>query len=143
MSRVFLDTSYIKALLDTKDGFYQKALITWKQLEKHEVQFVITNFILDESYTLIRKRCGLETAQVLKSLLIADWHSVKIARVTSQDEADAWDWFQKDWSNLSFTDCTSFAVMKRLNLESVATFDAHFTRAGFKVVRSETGEVAP
>lgn len=143
MSRVFLDTSYLKALLDVQDDFHQKAVVIWRRLEKQRVQFVITNFVLDESYTLIRKRCGLEVARILRSRLIEDWRSVKIIRVTIQDEADAWNWFQKDWSELSFTDCTSFSAMKRLDLSSTATFDDHFTRAGFTIVRSETGEVAP
>ena len=49
------------------------------------------------------------------------------------DDAGAWEWFEMDWSKLSFTDCVSFAVMKRLGLTDVATFDEHFTRAKFIV----------
>ncbi|MFA7234316.1 MAG: hypothetical protein WC076_09405 [Terrimicrobiaceae bacterium] len=32
----------------------------------------------------------------------------------------------------SFTDCTSFAVMRRLGLVEAATSDSHFQAAGFR-----------
>lgn len=48
------------------------------------------------------------------------------------DEARAWNWFLKDWSDFSFTDCVSFALMERLGFKRVATFDRHFSKAGFK-----------
>lgn len=134
MSTVFLDTSYFKALLDVRDDFHEKASGTWKALQQQQTHLLTTNFILDESYTLIRKRCGVEAMKALYLRLVEDWRTIKIVRVTIQDEADAWSWIQHDWSNLSFTDCTSFAVMKRLGLTSVATFDNHFTRAGFQMV---------
>ena len=45
----------------------------------------------------------------------------------------AWDAFQmynvdKTWS---FTDCTSFAVMKNMGLTEVFAFDHHFEQMGF------------
>jgi len=55
--------------------------------------------------------------------------------VTAADEAKAWDWFGLDWSDLSFTDCVSFAVMKRLGIGRAAAFDRHFARAGFKMAK--------
>jgi predicted nucleic acid-binding protein len=37
-------------------------------------------------------------------------------------------------SEISFTDCTSFVVITRLNLDYVFTFDRHFKSQGFNVV---------
>ena len=50
------------------------------------------------------------------------------------DEAQAWKWFLNDWSKLSFTDCVSFAVMKRLDIARAATFDEHFNQARFTLI---------
>lgn len=132
---VFVDTSLFKALLDPKDDFHLAGVTIWGRLKLEQSCLGTSNFVLDETYTLLRKRCGKETAMRLRQLFIDNGPYFKISRVLAIDEADAWQWFSKDWSNLSFTDCTSFAIMKRLGLVEVATFDGHFERAGFKVVK--------
>lgn len=55
-----------------------------------------------------------------------------IKRISKEDEDAAWDIFLKyNDQKFSFTDCTSFAVMQRINLKKVACFDVHFDTAGF------------
>ncbi len=130
---IFLDTSFFKALLDSKDDFHNKAKIQWGLFRQQDVDLVTTNYIVDESFTLIRIRCGLSVAQKLRGILYEGAEYIKMIRVTVDDDAGAWAWFEKDWSKLSFTDCVSFAVMKRLGLTDAATFDKHFKRAGFTV----------
>ncbi len=132
---IFIDSSAFKALLDTNDDFYHEAAEIWNSLKERIAPLVTTNFILDESYTLIRKRVGMDAVMELRDRLLINWPSIKIIRVTAKDEADAWTWFSKNWSDLSFTDCVSFAVMKRLGITHVATFDRHFERAGFTIVK--------
>ena len=130
---MFLDTSFFKALLDPKDDFHNQAKIQWDLFRQHDTQLITTNYIIDESFTLIRFRCDLAVAEKLRDLLYEGAEYIKIVRVMVDDDAGAWEWFEKDWSKLSFTDCVSFAIMKRLGLSDVATFDTHFARAGFIV----------
>ncbi|MBI2028836.1 PIN domain-containing protein [Candidatus Gottesmanbacteria bacterium] len=130
---IFVDSSMWKTLVDPKDDFYQKASKIWERLKQENVRLLTTNYILDEAFTLIRARCGINSVKLLRDNLVSDWKAVKIIRVLTIDEGKAWNWFLKDWSNLSFTDCVSFAVMERLALKRVATFDQHFARAGFKI----------
>ncbi len=131
---IFVDTSFFKALIDDKDIFHNEAVQKLAELKDSGVNFVTSNFILDESFTLIRVKCGLKLALELKRYLEESSIVLKIARVTVADEAGAWKWFLKDWSKLSFTDCVSFALMKRLGLKNVAAFDNDFKRAGFQIV---------
>lgn len=131
---IFLDTSFFKGLVDPKDDFHERANKLWSQFLEDDEFFLTTNFILDETFTLVRKRCGQELAVVFKEV-IESTKNLRLERISSRDGERVWEWFFNDWSDLSYTDCTSFAVMKRLGLERVATFDEHFARAGFKVVK--------
>jgi len=131
---IFVDTSAFRALLDKKDDFYDKAEELWEKIKKRNCFLLTSNFILDESYTLLKVRGNLGTAKEMKGFLINSEILIKICRVTVRDEVDAWKWFCQDWSKLSFTDCVSFAVMKRLGLKEAFSFDRHFVKAGFKLV---------
>ena len=130
---VFIDTSFFKALLDERDDFHQEAIRVWQRLQAENVSLVTSNFILDEVFTLIRKRGGVNKVRELRQLLINNASGLKIILVTATDEAEAWNWFLKDWRDLSFTDFVSFTLMERLELKRVATFDHHFSQAVFKV----------
>ncbi|MFH2085256.1 MAG: PIN domain-containing protein [bacterium] len=132
-NNIFIDTSWFKALADPQDNFHAKAL-TQLQNFSQSTNFITTNFILDETHTLIRVKTDLESALNFRTLLTKLGIILKVVRVLAQDEFKAWDWFPKQWKRLSFTDCTSFAVMQRLDLKDVATFDDHFSRAGFNML---------
>lgn len=134
MIEVFVDTSWFKAIADDKDEFHLRGKKVEAALEVEKALLVTTNYILDEAFTLIRVRRSLERAMEFRQTLFEMSGILKIVRVTSVDEVEAWGWFVKNWSKLSFTDCTCFAVMKRLGIKRVATFDKHFKRAGFEVI---------
>lgn len=131
---IFLDTSFFKALVDNQDDFSPRATEIWQKFKNLSIMLISSNLMLDESFTLIRVRCGLERVKTLKDFLATNSKTIQIHRVKEVDEKHAWEWFEKDWSKLSFTDCVTFAQMKRLGIKKVATFDEHFKRAGFEVV---------
>jgi len=133
-NNIFVDTSWFKAFLDINDDFHDQSEHQYLQMKVRNTHFITTNYIVDETLTLLRIRKNLELSLKFRDMLVGMSHSLKLIRVTSQDETKAWDWFPQNWSKLSFTDCTSFAVMQRLDLNDVATFDDHFTRAGFNVL---------
>lgn len=130
---IFIDTGFFKALVDGEDDFNRQAKKIWQKLEEEKTDLVTSNYVIDETLTVIRIKCGLKKALKFRDLLAENSQILKIIRVTVADEAGAWQWFIKNWSKLSFTDCVSFAVMKRLGLRCVAAFDEHFQRVGFKV----------
>lgn len=128
---IFVDTSGFKALVDPKDEFNARAVKMWKELVSTKVGLVTSNYVLDESYTLIRAKCGVKVVKDFREVLARNVKDIKVMRVTLTDEMDAWKWFEHDWSKLSFTDCVSFALMRRLKLIRFFGFDEHFVRAGF------------
>ena len=60
---------------------------------------------------------------------------LRLLECTKTDLAKSWEYFERrDLHKLSAVDATSFAVMKRENIKTAFTFDAHFAAVGFKVV---------
>lgn len=93
-----------------------------------------TDYIFDETLTLLRMRLGLAAAR-------AWWERVSqspramVVEIDADLRARAMDWFFRfDDKDLSFTDCTSFAFMQREKIREALTTDPHFTQAGFDVV---------
>jgi len=134
-NRIFVDTSFFKGMSDQDDDFHEESIKILEKLSDQNFEFITTNYILDETYTLIRKRCGYQDSIDFHDGLRGGFLNLAILRVEIDDEILAWKLFQEKWSKLSFTDCTSFAVMKRIELKDVATFDNHFSRAGFIIFK--------
>lgn len=110
-----------------------------KELLNKNYSYVTTNFILDESYTLIRARIGYQAAVDFgdKIKCLRELGLLKINRIDQEVEEAAWELFvkYKDMKALSFTDCTSFVVMRQLGLQEAFTGDDHFQHVGF-IMRS-------
>lgn len=132
---VFVDTSFFKAFIDVKDDFHQQALRILANLEASNKKLVTSNYILDETFTVIRSKCSLNLAKNFKEALEEFETGLVIVRVLAKDEKEAWEYFLNDWKDLSFTDCVSFAMMKRLEVKQAVSFDEHFKRAGFELIK--------
>ena len=129
---IFVDTSMFYALANERNNFHHQAVQIWAKLKENNIVPITSNYVLDETFTLLRKRRGRVVVDEFRKNLAGEY-PIKITRVTVTDEAKAWEWFLLDWSDLSFTDCISFTMMKRLDITCVATFDQHFQRAGFEI----------
>lgn len=130
-NKVFIDSSGFKAWLDEKDDFHLEAEMIVNKILDNDDMFVTSNSIVDECSTLLRVKCGLQKAMLFKKYLSNTEQTIKMVRVSVSDEIKAWKLFENEWSGLSFTDCTCFAMMKRLEIKRVFGFDKHFERAGF------------
>lgn len=128
---IFVDTSMFYALVSENDQFHKQAIQIWQEQKLKRVQLITSNYILDEAFTLIRQRRGRKVVDEFRKNLLSE---IKIIRVTVADEAGAWNWFLNDWSDLSFTDCVSFAQMRRLKITQALAFDNHFKRAGYQLI---------
>ena len=130
--RVFVDTSAWFALANRGDRDHESMRAV---LESHEGRLVTSNFVLDETITLCRLRLGHASAvrvgTGLRSGQIAD-----VVRATTADENAAWTLFeQRADQRYSFTDCVSFAMMRRMKIDAAAALDEDFDRERFTVLR--------
>ena len=96
----------------------------------------LSNYIVDETLTLIRMRLGMGAAEKWWSLVSQSRRS-RTEWVTPDRMEKAIRWFFK-WQDqsFSFTDCTSFVIMTELGIEKALTADRHFITAGFEILPS-------
>lgn len=129
MSRVFVDTSAWFAFIRKDDPDHA----TCKELlSRKEHQRVTSNYVFDELMTLLRYRAGHATA-VKTGAILRGATDLEIVRVQPEDEEEAWRWFSEHRDkDYSYTDCTSFALMRRLGLDTAVATDSHFRQAGFR-----------
>ncbi|MGI9862447.1 PIN domain-containing protein [Moorella naiadis] len=131
---LFIDTSAWIALYDQDDAYHMDAVrfFTPDNLLMRRLIPVTTNFIFAEVYTYFCRNHSMAVTigQSLKASKI-----LKLLHVEEADEAKAWEIAQKYADkDFSYTDCTSFAVMRRLNCRKAFAFDTHFSQMGFEVL---------
>ena len=123
--KVFIDTSAFCALAIPNDQFNSSAKTIHKQILNKKAHIYSSNYILDEVYTLLKTR-GNHTTSVKFMDEIQKSHIV-ILRVTEDIEDTAKAMFRKFIDKrLSFTDCTSFALINHFQIEAAFAFDEHF-----------------
>ncbi len=132
--RLFVDTSAWLALNDRNDQYYSRAAAKSTDIKRHRIELITSEYILDESITLIRYRVSHQAAVIFGNSLLNS-NIVRIEDVTTEDRFKAWEMFKKfEDKELSFTDCTSFVLMKNLRLQKVFTFDDHFRQMRFEML---------
>lgn len=132
MRALFLDTSFILALEDADDQYHQEAAGYWRGYHEQPQPLVSTAYVFDEALTIIRKRLDHARAMVVARRLRTS-PLMTLVPVDLPDFEAGLAWFERYHDkDFSFTDCVSFAVMKRLELSTALTFDDHFAQAGFQ-----------
>ncbi len=118
---LFVDTSVWYAAADSSDRSNARA----KAILKSGETLVISDHVLIETWTLLHHKLDRKAAERF-------WEGLRtgiavIEAVTLADLEVAWDigvsWRDQDFS---IVDRTSFAVMRRLGIDRVASLDAHF-----------------
>lgn len=136
MSAVFLDSSYVIALLSRRDANHNQAI----QLRPDFVGSLITTEyvlieLLDSLSDRTVRRVAAEAARGVRRR--AD---VQVVPASDELAALGVDLFErrpdKDWG---LTDCISFVVMEREGITEALTTDHHFEQAGFKALLGSGG----
>lgn len=123
--KVFVDTSAFCALAIPKDQHNRRAKSIYKQIHKDKAIICTSDYVLDEAYTLLKMRGSHSTA--VKFMNQMDKCNIAILRVTEDIEESAKTIFRKiDDKRLSYTDCTSFALINQPGIDAVFAFDEHF-----------------
>jgi len=131
---VYADTSALYAFIDKNDAGHAAACELVPRLMRAGRRIVVTDYIVTETVNLANARGGTMVAtRVLDLIEQSAGIRVEWIGVERFDSAKAF--FRKHSDHAySFTDCTSFVVMRELRLTDALTTDHHFMEAGFRVL---------
>ncbi len=130
--KIFIDTSAILAILNDQDRFHEPAKKEWTKFIESEDVLFCSNYILLETITLLQHRFGTDAVRLFTSniqpVLNIIWineslHNSGLSIINTINQR-----------SLSLTDCTSFEIMRQMDMEIAFTFDSHFSDQGFKVI---------
>jgi predicted nucleic acid-binding protein len=129
---VFADTSALYAFVDKGDSCHHAASLIVGELVRAGRRLVISDYVIAEAVNLANVRAGRSIAGRILDL-IEQSAGIRIEWIGSARFDLAKAFFRKHADHdYSFTDCTSFVVMRELKLKEALTTDRHFAQAGFQ-----------
>jgi predicted nucleic acid-binding protein len=129
-----MDTSGWTACADAADPSHDRCREVRDSALKAGRTLVTTNFVVNETLTLLRIRLGLDAAerwwQQVDASTRLRWERIDSDRFEKARVL----FFQYRDKDFSFTDCTSFVVMRQTRLTHAIATDRHFRQAGFQIL---------
>lgn len=134
MEKVFVDTSAWVALFVENDQNHKKAVCIFNEIKNSRLPIYTSDYCIDETITAILVR-GSHKQSVLAGEALFASKIIKIISVCPDYLQLAWELYQKYRDKrFSFTDVTSFSIMKDLNIKKALAFDRDFIQAGIELI---------
>ena len=138
-SRLFVDTWGWLVLSNDRDAAFGPVSRIRASAAGQGDTWVTTDYVLDETMTRLFAATPFAAARRFTEGLFeaSRQGALDIEHVTPERFSRAWRLRLRyhDKPRISFTDLTSFVVMRELGLEHVLTGDAHFEQVGLGFVR--------
>lgn len=136
--KIFIDADAFVALLDLDDPNHQKARRLNKYIERQRISGISSNFAICEAITVISQNVGHATAVNFGQKIFQN--EVLIIETDRQQELEALQKFSQATSkNVRFTDFVNMVIMDRLHIDTIFSFDRHYSQAGFKLLSISSG----
>ena len=133
-ARCFVDTWAWLVLANDRDPAFSAVSGLRAEAAGRAGAWVTTDYVLDETLTRLFTGAPFAKARRFAEAIFqaAELGLVDIERVTAERFRGAWELRlrYRDKPRISFTDLTSFVVMKEMGITRVVTGDAHFGHAG-------------
>ncbi len=131
MSRIFIDTGFVIALINTNDFYHAKALQLAERFSAYPA--VTTDAVLFEIGNALSRTAKQQAVDIIN--YFKESHEISIIFVDSLLFDKGLTQFarykDKTWG---LVDCISFVVMQEQGITEALTFDKHFSQAGFTML---------
>ena len=129
----FGDTSGWIALFNEDDKYHLRARSWARATHGQNHRLVTTDYVLDETITHLQATANHATAEDFANWILKQEH-IRVIHISEAMWDDALATFRKyDDKDFSFSDCTSFVVMRQHGLRDVFSFDRHFEQMGYRL----------
>lgn len=131
LNEVFVDTSFVVALVNEDDQNHQLAL----NLSSHRSgqRLVTTDAILLEIGNALSRNFKSESVEIIEDFLSSD--DVEVVHLDPTLFRKAFELYKKRPDKVwGLIDCVSFVVMKELAINDALSADRHFEQAGFRIL---------
>lgn len=130
---VMLDTCSLVSLYDPGDDRGEVISVMLEQMKERKYPVYITLLTIAETHNRILQHVGYERA--LGFLKAITDGSVHILEIQETDITDAIGFIEKySDKQISCTDALSAAVMRRMRIQHVLSYDRHFRDLGFFII---------
>ena len=120
-------------MYDRREPAHAVTRQAFERLQRQRVALYVKDYVLDETLTLIQARVGHATAVACGSQMLRA-RAIHLVHIDTEIWTEAWQMYQRyDDKAFSFTDCTSFVVMRRLKIVDAFTADHRFEQMGFRL----------
>ena len=131
MSSIFVDTSFVVALVNEKDQHHTRASELADLLDGYPL--VTTDAVLLEIGNALARKFKEEAAEIIEEFLASE--ETEVVRLDATLFRSAFELYQthkdKPWG---MTDCISFVIMRERGIPDALTNDKDFIQAGFNAL---------
>jgi len=137
---IFIDSWAFLALANRRDNNHLLAIGSYDEIREIGCRMVTSDYVLDEVITSLFKKVNYDGALKFIEALFQDIKEehILLERIDESRFSNAWllRSIYQDKPDISFTDLTSFALMRDLDIAIAFAGDRHFeiVNLGFKVL---------
>ena len=124
--KIFVDSSFLIALVNENDSLHDKSLEYVDLIEKNDCY--ISNLVINEVITVIGNKIDLETALSAFDLINDIFHIINEYEIKDFN-SNTMLIYEKHGTKLSFTDCSIIVDMHYHKIENLLIFDKEFKKA--------------
>ena len=124
--KIFVDSSFLIALVNEKYSLHAKSLEYIDLIEKNDCY--ISNLVINEVITVIGNKIDLETAISAYDLINDIFHVINEYEIKDFNSTTMLI-YEKHGTKLSFTDCSIIVDMHYHKIENLLSFDKDFKKA--------------
>lgn len=128
LSTIFVDTDAFVALIKKNDSNHTKAKKIFQKLQSMAIEFTTSNYVFSETITILSQKVNHATAVRYIDAMLSSGNIFNIKRADETIEDLAISIFKDQTSkNISFADCANMAVIRKLGLDGIFSFDRAYT----------------